>query len=186
MKMIQCTYGHYYDPGKSPSCPVCRKRKPKPDSTTGRPSTEPPAGGVPPVVPPADGTTVPMARRALGIDPVVGWLVCIEGADRGRDYRIRSERNTIGRAPAMDICIAGDDTISRETHAVVRFDPQSGAFKILSGRGRGLVYVNDVVVDAAAELKERDVVSLGRTKLLFVPLCDERFRWSGRPDAHST
>ncbi len=51
-----------------------------------------------------------------GIDAVVGWLVCVHGRNRGRDYRIRSENNTVGRSENMDICISGDDLISRERH----------------------------------------------------------------------
>ena len=37
--------------------------------------------------------------------PVVGWLVCIEGPSKGKDYRMIAEKNFIGRSPEMDIRI---------------------------------------------------------------------------------
>ena len=44
-----------------------------------------------------EGRTVGLIRKRTGLDPVVGWLVCIAGPDKGRDYRIHSERNFLGR-----------------------------------------------------------------------------------------
>jgi len=107
----------------------------------------------------------------------VGWLVCVEGADKGRDYRIRSEKNFIGRSEKMDIQISGDETISRENHAVVSFNPKNNAFKIHPGDGRGIVYLNGDDVDTPQELKPFDTVELGQTKLMFMPFCGERFQW---------
>ena len=94
MKMIACERGHFFDPAQSPTCPVCRQRKPKLRST-GDPAAMP-GPAEPPIAPASRAETIGVMQRELGIDPVVGWLVCVEGADRGRDYRIRSERNTIG------------------------------------------------------------------------------------------
>jgi hypothetical protein len=77
----------------------------------------------------------------------------------------------------MDIYINGDDTISRDSHAVVSFDPKRGKFRLHAGEGRGLVYLNEDIVDGAAELNPYDVIELGQTKLLFIPFCGERFQW---------
>jgi hypothetical protein len=62
-------------------------------------------------------------EKATGFDPVVGWLVCTAGPERGQDYRLRSERNRIGRDPALEVCIATDPTISRSAQAQVTYDP---------------------------------------------------------------
>ena len=53
-------------------------------------------------------------------EPVVGWLVCIEGPLRGVDFRLHDGYNFIGREEG-DIHIQGDNTISRQKHAVVAF-----------------------------------------------------------------
>ena len=43
------------------------------------------------------------SEESTTFDPVVGWLVCIEGATKGNDYRIHSQNNYIGRSARMDI-----------------------------------------------------------------------------------
>ena len=40
-----------------------------------------------------------------------------------------------------------------------------------------MFYLNDEVVLTAEELKAKDVLTIGKTKLLFVPCCDESFGW---------
>ena len=55
-----------------------------------------------------DETMAVNPGMVAGFTPVVGWLVCTEGPDRGHDYRIRTGYNHIGRAEHMDICIRGD------------------------------------------------------------------------------
>lgn len=56
--------------------------------------------------------------------PVCGWLVCISGPRQGKDYKIKSGKNFIGRADDMDIQVLGDNKISRRNHGVVVFDPK--------------------------------------------------------------
>lgn len=121
--------------------------------------------------------TVAIMRKDKGIDPVVGWLVCTEGADKGRDYRIRAERNFIGRSEKMDICIRGDDTISRESHAVISYDARKNTFRLFQGEGKGIVYHNDDEVITPVVLQPYDLIEMGKTKLVFIPLCGERFKW---------
>jgi hypothetical protein len=118
---------------------------------------------------------VGVVRKQLGIDPVVGWLVCIEGAQRGRDYRLHSERNLIGRAAEMDVCITGDEAISRTAHAAIVFEPRQRTFRLSTGEGRGLVYLNGEVVEGMTKLEANAVIELGQTKLMFIPF---PFAWT--------
>lgn len=191
MALKRCENGHYFDPGKHTTCPSCgvqdinfeptRRKEPSPDAAAEpRAAATAPRAAVDPVRParPADdGKTVSLIRKKAGIDPVVGWLVCVEGADRGRDFRIRSEKNFIGRAETMDVCIPGDDTISRENHAIISFNPKSRQFKLHPGESRGLVYLNGDEVDGPSGIKAGDNIELGQTKLMFVPLCTDTFTW---------
>ena len=126
---------------------------------------------------PEEGRTVAVDMKKVGIDPVVGWLICIKGPSRGRDYRIRSGRNGIGRSEAMDVQITGDDTVSRENHAFLVYEPRKRNFSLRPGDGRGLVYLNGEEVIQAADIKGYDVIELGETQLLFMPLCGEKFNW---------
>ena len=118
-----------------------------------------------------------MDMKKVGIDPVVGWLVCVKGPSRGRDYRIRSGRNGIGRSEAMDVQITGDDTVSRENHAFLVYEPRKRTFSIRPGDGRGLVYLNGDEVIQASDIKAYDIIELGETQLMFVSLCGEKFHW---------
>lgn len=124
-----------------------------------------------------DGQTVGLNFKKLGIDPVVGWLVCTEGADKGRDYRIRSENNFLGRGENMHIVIQGDSTISRERHAVLSYDPKTNSFTLLPGSGRGIVHLNGEPLYQHRELSPYDEIELGNTKLMFVPFCGPKWQW---------
>lgn len=199
MALKRCENGHYFDPAKHTSCPSCgvqninfeptRQKAPAPDTGVaagaggGAAATAPryPVDATPARSAPAaaadDGKTVSLIRKKAGIDPVVGWLVCVAGTDRGRDFRIRSEKNFIGRAETMDVCIPGDDTISRENHAILSFNPKSRQFKLHPGESRGLVYLNGEEVDQPSAIAAGDHIELGQTKLMFVPLCSDSFTW---------
>jgi pSer/pThr/pTyr-binding forkhead associated (FHA) protein len=121
--------------------------------------------------------TVAVMPRKIGIDPVVGWLVCTEGADKGRDFRIKSEKNFIGRDPSMDICVAGDNGISRVKHAILNFDLRSMAYLLMPGESHSNVYVNGELVLSPRAIEAYDIIELAETKLIFIPLCGERFNW---------
>lgn len=108
--------------------------------------------------------------------PVVGWLVCIDGAMRGVDFRIHAGYNYIGREVG-DIHITGDQQISRQNHAMVAYDETDMVYFAGPSAGRNLVKVNGKTVFNAVEIHNYDVISLGTTKLMFVGLCGEHFNW---------
>ena len=110
-------------------------------------------------------------------EPVVGWLVCLEGPDRGKDFRLRIEKNYIGRSQSMDVMIEGDNTVSRERHGLVIFDPKRRAFWVLPGEASGLVYLNGELVNTPMEMQRDDVIELGQTKLVLIPFCGDRYSW---------
>ena len=127
-----------------------------------------------------DAVTVGFYQRTLGIstDPVVGWLVCIEGNGLGKDYRLKSGRNFIGRSPEQDINIEEDDSVSRGRHAVIIFEPISREFLVQPGDTKELCYLNGKVVLQPVAIKVNDVLTIGKTKLMFAPLCGPGFSWN--------
>ncbi|MEE1225050.1 MAG: FHA domain-containing protein [Clostridia bacterium] len=194
MSMKRCNNGHFYDDAKHPSCPYCgisdmdasktmpiiapASSAPKAQETIGRTVAMAPQESAPGRTSAADeGKTVAIMKKEKGIDPVVGWVVCIEGPSKGQDYRIKSERNFIGRDSSMDIVISGDNTISRENHASISYNPKNSSFRLLPGDSHGLVYLNDEDIYTPTELKKGDIIELGETKLIFVPLCEGGFTW---------
>ena len=152
-----------------------------------------PAGEPEPTAPPRPhgpsvldaGKTVGMMQEQMGFDPVVGWLACVEGPSRGKSYTVRGGINAIGRGDRMDITITGDRTISMENHAKISYSDRNNRFNLLPGDGRNIVYLNGEEVFAATPLQAYDLIDFGETKLLFIPLCGERFTWKKEErDAH--
>ena len=158
------------------------------------PATEPVTGstanvnvsaGFNPTVPPEmpDAFTPTIAGDILSngnvTDPVVGWLVCIEGPSQGEDFRVHAGYNYIGRNTG-DICIRGDNQISRQNHAMIAFDSSELIFYVGPANGKNLIKVNGKTVFNPVEIHNYDTISIGTTKLIFVGLCGEQFSWATR------
>jgi hypothetical protein len=122
--------------------------------------------------------TVGFMEEKLGINPVVGWLVCIEGKTKGKDYKLYGHVNTVGRSKKSDVCLDEDKTISEENHARISYSDKNNRFNIIPADGKNLFYVNGDEVLMPTLLSAYDVIDFGETTLIFVPLCGERFVWS--------
>ena len=115
-------------------------------------------------------------EKEKNIDPIVGWLVCAEGANKGKDSPMHMGRNFIGRDRGMDICI-GDSTVSRTNHASVSYDDKSNKYYYTPGMSRCIDHINEAPVFATVELKARDCIEVGESKFIFIPLCGSNFKW---------
>lgn len=116
-------------------------------------------------------------KKDIGIDPAVGFLVCVDGPQKGRDFRLTSGRNFIGRGNEMDVALSEDDTVSRENHATVSYDAKNNSFNVAPGQGRGITYLNEEEVANARPLNAYDKIEVGKTVLVFLPLCGDAFKW---------
>ena len=116
-------------------------------------------------------------------EPVVGWLVCVDGVHKGEDFRIKRGRNFIGRASNMDIVISGDQAVSRDKHAILTYDPKGVSFFLQPGLSSELSYVNQEAVLVPTKLKSGDRITLGDTELIFVPFCSRTFTWEKKKNS---
>lgn len=203
MKLLRCNAGHYYDADKFENCPHCAETDlsatvesatvasrpmPQPDATVA------PAGAAgwghvpqnynPDVTVPldrseadADATIGVYTRKEAVIQPVVGWLVCVQGPSLGKDYRLIAGRNSVGRDASNPVSITEDRSISRSKHAIVTYDPHSNSFFIQPGESSELCYINRNVVLDSMPLRADDILTIGKTSLLFLPCCSEKFSW---------
>ena len=163
--------------------PVTAAQKTAPPRGYGVPQPDPSPAPPPPgfgVSVAAAGKTVGMMQSQMGFDPVVGWLACVAGPSRGKSYTVRGGVNSIGRSERMDIVITGNLKISAENHAKISYSDKHNRFNLLPGEGRNIVYLNDEEVFTPMPLHAYDLIDFGETKLLFVPLCGEKFTWEDK------
>ena len=141
--------------------------------------TMPPAGwgGSEPKKATDDQETKSIVGMHLGVEPVVGWLVCIDGKNKGTDYRLYSKINTIGRGEKMDVRIKNDPTVTQDVHARLAYDPKHNNYNLIPGNNSNNIYLNDEPVYSPTRLNAYDVLEIGQTELIFVPLCTGRFTW---------
>ena len=124
-----------------------------------------------------DNRTIGEFKRKLGYEPVVGWLVCIEGPEVGKDYRLFGRINTIGRGEGNDVVLAQEHTVSQKSHVRLAYDAKHNNYQLIPGDGANITYLNDEPLYSAQSLNPYDILELGDTKLIFVPLCNDQFRW---------
>lgn len=185
MNLTKCGNGHYYDADKFDHCPHCSKAEHREDGKgagKGKPESVSLRDAVKSATSPArfageENRTVSYYGGSMQTEPVVGWLVCIEGACLGKAFELKNGKNFIGRALNMDVILEGDPNVSRERHAIVTYEPKNRLFVAQPGDSRELFYVNGEVVLMNVELHNRDVLYVGKTRLMFVPFCGAEFAW---------
>lgn len=207
MELKQCdgAVRHFYDASKNSQCPYCnggsnigvtRPLGNENESITTTPVSYADAPAFPKTAPisessafsnaipptkaidnPETNKTVACYFNEQGIDSVTGWLVCVNGKKRGKDFRIHSEKNFIGRSKSNDICLDFDETVSRECSAILTYDSRTNKFWLQYGDGKGIIYLNDNLVLVPAELKDNDIITVGKTELMFMSFCNGNFKW---------
>jgi len=207
IKMVSCPNGHYYNAAIHKTCPDCARAAqsgagtfsptvdPKMAAGGGasgfKPTLDPhvrqSSGGVGSTVPAGGGMEYGATviggdiggddGSGVSVDPVVGWLVCVEGPCRGTDFRIHAGYNYIGRESG-DIRLEGDNQISRQHHAMIAYDSADHSYYFGPSGGRNLVRVNGKTILNAVDIHNYDVLTIGGGKYLFVALCGSHFGWN--------
>jgi hypothetical protein len=157
----------------------------------GTPPTTRVVRGGPPKAEPNTGRTqlvrgkVQVKRGEFEQDPVVGWLVVVGGPGIGSYRPIFEGNNTVGRATTQRVALDfGDDTISSEEQAYIRYDSSARSFLFVPNLAKtNVVSINDKRPTGAVELNQMDVITMGRTQLVFVPFCGAEFDWAELSDA---
>ena len=207
MRQTRCEKGHFYDADQFASCPHCANMaggmpqgnptvtKTLDDQVTvtlGKPVQSEQMAQMAQAVPAPQVVEVAAEIRAVtpfddepvtqgffkkDSDPVVGWLVCTKGVHKGEDFRLRAGRNFIGRGQNMDIKLTGENTVSRDKHAIVLYEPNQRIFLAQMGESHELVYLNGNLLMSNAQMKAYDRLQLGDAELMLIPCCGETFDW---------
>lgn len=96
---------------------------------------------------------------------VVGWLVVMNGTQKGVDFRVYTGRNSIGAAADNDIVVT-DEYLSSK-HSTIRYE--DGRYELIDNDSTNGSFVNEKRV-TKEELIDNDTVRLGRTELRFKAL----------------
>jgi uncharacterized membrane protein YhaH (DUF805 family) len=120
----------------------------------------------------------PAPPPTAGFDPVVGWLVAIEGQSKGSQYRLRAQRNRIGADPSMEVSLATPG-VERAEHATITYDPRNNRYSVAPGAGPVQVGRGSILQPLLqpGPLQPYDRIRLGDTTLIFVPLCGPHYQW---------
>lgn len=190
MAVICCERGHFYDDAKYPACPHCKTEKQNrdgPDARPGDPATELHGFAQNGMVKkrlmefvqatqPREEKTISLFSAKGNLHPVVGWLICVQGDEMGRDYRLHAGRNFIGRSLTMDISLPDDPTIHRENHCSIIYEPRERRFILVAGDGEP-PFLNGAMVSHSHPLHARDRIEIGKLAFCFMPFCGEDFTW---------
>jgi len=184
MPLVRCERGHYYDSSKYTQCPHCRIVG-SAGAVPGDVLREERTVSLAMVSDPLDETrsavnvnmsvedaleqTVSIfdSNRGKSGKRPVGWLVCVQGPETGRDYRLTAGRNFAGRSLDMDINLSADEKVHRTDQFSLVYDPKSGDFLLMPGQGAE-TYLNGEAVTGPQALGEWDKISAGDSVLVFV------------------
>lgn len=156
----------------------------EPVVVTPTPVPEDPAHVITPTTPAWEETNVEIAKTMSDDDlpesgerRVVGWLVCTKGSSAGKDFRLHSEFNYIGRGAKHDVNLP-DEKVSSDAMAWICYDRIEREFTVAKGdHPTNLTRLNGKPVYSPMPLKGYDRIQLGDTELMFIPLCSSEFSW---------
>lgn len=99
----------------------------------------------------------------------VGLLKVVDGPGKGQERPVFSGTNQVGRSADNRIPLDfGDNTISRQQHAVIAYNGTDGSFRIYDGGKQNPVHVNGERLSGDRELSDGDTVKIGLTTLRFM------------------
>lgn len=189
MKIQRCPQGHYYDGDIYSHCPHCgvvlsvnvadivatkHTSANDEDKTLAMSQVDDDITIAGDVNTPED-RTIGIYTSLFNGKPIVGWLVCCSGPERGRDYRLYPAKNRIGRSLRSEVVICDDREICRENHMAIVYEPRKNEFYAVAGSG--ISYVNDSLLDNSKSLKAGDILKLGASQFEFVPYCVGERKW---------
>ena len=119
--------------------------------------------------------TIGVYSEEKGNKLLVGWLVCILGAEKGRDYRLFHGVNRMGQGRGCEIEIVDDPEMSSEQLRIV-YDGKGACFYVVPTDGN-LTYLNGQVLKEAKPIFKGDKLSTGSSVFVFVPFLDNGKTW---------
>ena len=109
--------------------------------------------------------------------PIYAWIVCIEGTRQGKSYNITEGKNHIGSHDTMSIQFLGDEEIRDKKHAVIAYDERNLQGTLLGEESMGFVRLNEAAIYTSKDLKEGDILEIGKSKFFYFDFAKEYHQW---------
>jgi FHA domain containing protein len=109
--------------------------------------------------------------------PIYAWIVCIEGNRQGKSYNITEGKNHIGSHDTMSIQFLGDEEIRDKKHAVIAYDERNLQGTLLGEESMGFVRLNEAAIYTSKDLKEGDILEIGKSKFFYFDFAKEYHQW---------
>lgn len=98
----------------------------------------------------------------------VAVLKVVDGPGKGQERPVFSGTNQVGRSADNRIPLDfGDNTISRQQHAVIAYNAKTSEFRIYDGGKQNPVHVNGERLSGDRPLSDGDTIKIGLTTLRF-------------------
>ena len=124
--------------------------------------------------------TVSLTESDMDFIPRVharAFLVCIDGPMTGASFVFQEKRAIIGRQKNYEIALFRDNSVSRSPHAILSYDKDAIRYTVSCGDADKRVMVNGAFINGETELKLYDVIGVGQSRLMFIPVCSDKFAW---------
>lgn len=154
-----CPNGHRYNSREyHDTCPRCKQKIPIPPE---------------PLTP--EQTAALQAKRLA--DRVCAFLVCVNGRNKGRSYRVRQGVNTIGGTPSHDICLAGEPHTPKTRFCSIVYDIHDHIAYVAPGNTNEIAYLNANAIIQKTPVEPYDIICFVEMELMYIPFCCEEFEW---------
>ena len=166
-EQLTCSNGHLYESSYD-KCPYCPGEGA--DATVAEPATSETGGTEKTEVMDnkMDKTAIHQESESkkggqVSGRKLVGWLVSYTWNPQGEDYQLREGKTNIGADNSSDICV-NDPEVSAH-HCTLLY--RSGKFRIKDEFSTNGTAINDKEIDEQTELKDGDLIKIGKTELKF-------------------
>ena len=106
----------------------------------------------------------------------VALLIAIEGIHKGEIFELNRGETTVGRSDDMMVRLKNDETVSRNVHCLILYDENNMCFA-KPGQARGMTYIDKKLLLEKTELNDREIIILGKSKLMLIMICNDKFLW---------
>ncbi len=168
----------------SETVPETPASEPIPDFPSSEVAPEIPVDAPSPIIeepkPSDPNATVALTESDMDFIPRVharAFLVGIDGPMTGASYVFQESRAVIGRQKNYEISLYRDNSVSRSPHAILTYNKDTLHYAVTPGDAEKKVSVNGAFITGETEVKLYDVIGVGQSRLLFIPVCSEKFAW---------